>query len=648
MPHSCYTSSKKSGPLETTSPNRRKIRFGVFQVDLASGELYKHGIRIKLQEQPFQVLAVLLEHPGEMVTREELRQRLWGHDTYVDFDHSLNISVNKLREALGDSAATPRFIETLPRRGYRFVAPVAVEEPGPAAAALESAVPPAGLAKTEPARTNRALIAVVLAVAIGLITSAVWLTPWRGTPARASRIMLAVLPFQDLGQDHGEDFFIAGLHDEMIAQLGHLNPMRLGVIARTSTSQPGLVQKPIDQIGRDLRVDYVLEGSIRREADRFRITAELIKVSDMTQMWTETYEVKLGDMLTVQEDLGHRVSDALSMEFLPAMEQQMKQRATGNAEAYEAYLKGRFLWHQETRQASEQAIALFQKAITLDPNYAPAYVGLADTYNVMGGYGFVPANEAFPKGKAAAAKALELVPNLSDAYSSMAFAAFYYDWNFVEAERLFRQALQIDPNNLLAHEFYGSFLHVMGRLDEAEAENQLAKKLDPLDGWLYDDKGWILLTRRRPQDAASEFQRSVQLNPSFPAGHLSLAVAYMRTGQYDQALAEVKQAEQLGGDPTRVLEILGSAQALSGDKTGAEATVNKLVAGNISGRVSPYSVALIYTALGKKSDALDWLEKGYKEKDTWIIWVGVLQEWQSLRSEPRFLDLLRELKLPQA
>jgi TolB-like protein/DNA-binding winged helix-turn-helix (wHTH) protein/tetratricopeptide (TPR) repeat protein len=643
--------------LETNSPTRRKIRFGVFQVDLASGELYKHGIRIKLQEQPFQVLAVLLEHPGEMVTREELRQRLWGHDTYVDFDHSLNISINKLREALGDSAATPRFIETLPRRGYRFVAPVTVEEPAAPAPApvVEAAAAPTSAAQVEsattsstpiPTRTNRAFSAVVIAVALGLAISAVWLRPWQGNSSGAGRVMLAVLPFQDLSRDHSQDYFIAGLHDEMIAQLGHLNPARLGVIARTSTIQPSLAQKPIDQIGRDLRVDYVLEGTIRRDADRFRITAELIKVSDMTQMWTETYEVKLGDMLTLQEDIGHRVSDALSMEFLPAMEQQMQQRATRNAEAYEAYLKGRFLWHQETRQASEQAIALFQKAITLDPNYAPAYVGLADTYDVMGGYGFVPADEAFPKGKAAAAKALELAPNLSDAYSSMAFAAFYYDWNFVEAERLFRQALQLDPNNVLAHEFYGSFLHVMGRLDEAEAENQLAKKLDPLDGWLYDDKGWILLTRRRPQDAVSEFQKSVELNPSFPAGHLSLAVAYLRTQQYDKALAEVQKAEELGGDPTRVLEILGSAQATSGDKAGAEATVHKLVTGNISGRVSPYSIALIYTALGRKSEALDWLEKGYKEKDTWIIWVGVLQEWQSLRSEPRFMNLLHELKLP--
>jgi TolB-like protein/DNA-binding winged helix-turn-helix (wHTH) protein/Tfp pilus assembly protein PilF len=645
--------------VETNSSTRRKIRFGVFQVDPASGELYKHGIRIKLQEQPFQVLSVLLEQPGEMVTRDELRQRLWGHDTYVDFDHSLNISINKLREALGDSAATPRFIETLPRRGYRFVAPVTVEEPAAPSSAPspEPAVAPSDAARIEPASTsatpipvasNRAFIAVLIAVALGLAISAVWLRPWRGASSGASRIMLAVLPFQDLSQDHSQDYFIAGLHDEMIAQLGHLNPARLGVIARTSTVQPSLAQKPIDQIGRDLRVDYVLEGTIRRDADRFRITAELIKVSDMTQMWTETYELKLGDMLTLQEDVGHRVSDALSMEFLPAMEQQMRQRATHNAEAYEAYLKGRFLWHQETRQASEQAIALFQKAIALDPSYAPAYVGLADTYNVMGGYGFVPADEAFPKGKVAAAKALELSPNLSDAYSSMAFAAFYYDWNFNEAERLFRQALQLDPNNLLAHEFYGSFLHVMGRLDEAEAENQLAKRLDPLDGWLYDDKGWVLLTRRRPQEAVSEFRRSVELNPSFPAGHLSLAVAYMRTQQYDKALAEVNQAEQLGGDPTRVLEILGSVQAASGDQAGAEATVNKLVAGNISGRVSPYSVALIYTALGRKSEALDWLEKGYKEKDTWIIWIGVLQEWQSLRSEPRFVNLLHELKLPSA
>jgi TolB-like protein/DNA-binding winged helix-turn-helix (wHTH) protein len=650
------------------SQTRRKYHFGVFELDPLSGELYKHGIRVKLQDQPFQVLVVLLERPGEMVTREELRQRLWGHDTYVDFDHSLNISINKLRDALGDSATSPRFIETLPRRGYRFLAPVAVDQPvaipsvtvaavtavAAEPAALQTETPSvkeekaAGESRTPPVRGKPLLVATVAVLITLAIVLAVWLWPKPrvGTVSPQGRVMLAVLPFQDLTADQKEMYFITGLHDEMISQLGRLHPSRLGVIARTSVLQYASTHKPVDQIGRDLHVEYVLDGTVRMAGDHFRITAALIQVSDQTQLWTETYELKMGDMLSLQEDVSGRVAQALSVEFLPEAQQELRQSATANAEAYQAYLQGRYLWHQETHDSLEQAIKQFQKAIELDPNYAPAYVGLADSYNVLGGYGFVPPDDAFGKGKIAANKALELAPNLSDAHTSLAFASFYYDWDWSTAERQFKKAIALNPNNQIAHEFYSSFLHVMGRLDEAEAENRIAKELDPMDGWLYDDKGWMLLSRRKPEAAIPEFQKAIELNPKFPAAHLSLAVAYTRMGQYQQAFEEVRKAEQLRGDPTRVLEIMGSVQALSGDLAGAKATVDRLREGNIGGRVSPYSVALIYTAMGKKSDALDWLEKCYKDEDTWTVWIGVLVEWDSLRSEPRFVNLIHRLKLP--
>jgi TolB-like protein/DNA-binding winged helix-turn-helix (wHTH) protein len=636
----------------------------VFELDSASGELYKHGLRVKLQDQPFQVLVVLLERSGEMVTREELRQRVWGHDTYVDFDHSLNISINKLRDALGDSAATPRFIETLPRRGYRFLAPVTVEEPvassAPGPVSVAAAVPapavetppaappvPATQVVRPTAKRSHWVIAGVTTAILLIVGAATWYwTRQASIPTATGRIMLAVLPFQDLTPDRKQDYFIAGLHDEMISQLGQLHPSRLGVIARTSALQYATERKPVDQIGRDLHVEYVLDGTVRHAGDHFRITAALIQVSDQTQLWTETYELKMEDMLTLEEDVASRVSQALSVEFLPEAQQELRQSATANAEAYQAYLQGRYLWHQETRDSLEQAITLFQKAISLDPNYAPAYVGLADTYDVLGGYGFVPPDDAFGKGKAAANKALELAPNLSDAHTSLGFASFYYDWDWSTAERQFKKALALNPNNQIAHEFYSSFLHVMGRLDEAEAENRIAKELDPMDGWLYDDKGWMLLSRRKPEAAIPEFQRAIELNPKFPAAHLSLAVAYTRVGRFQEAFDEVHKAEQLGGDPTRVLEILGSVQALSGDLAGAQGTVDRLRKGNIGGRVSPYSVALIYTAMGKKSDALDWLEKCYKDEDTWTVWIGVLVEWDSLRSEPRFRNLIHRLKLP--
>jgi serine/threonine-protein kinase len=291
------------------------------------------------------------------------------------------------------------------------------------------------------------------------------------------------------------------------------------------------------------------------------------------------------------------------------------------------------------------AVAEFERAVKSDPNYASAYVGLADAYNVLGGYGLVPPDEVFPKGEAAAEKALEISPNFSDAYSSIGFAHFYYDWDWAAAEASFRKALALNPNNAVAHLFFASFLHATGRLPEAEVENKIGRGLDPKSSWGYDDHGWMLLTEHKPAEAIAEFQRSLALNPEFAAGHLSLAVAYLRNKQFPEAIEETRKAETLHGDPTRVLEVLGEAQALSGDVKGAESTLDRLLNNDIGGKVSPYSVALIYTSLGFKDRAMDWLEKGYREKEPWLPWLRVLVEWDPLRTEPRFAALLQRMKL---
>lgn len=609
---------------------------------------------MRLQDQPFQVLAILLERPGEVVTREDLRQRIWGDDTYVDFDHSLNISVNKLREALGDSAASPRFIETLPRRGYRFIAPVTVEQvseqpadtlPAAQKPDITSEVPTPS-ATISPKRDLWRPFALFL---IAVVLLGAWVL-WRrsrteSTAAPARKVMLAVLPFENLTGNKQEEFFVTGLHDEMIAQLGRMHPSQLGVIARASTAHYATTRKPLAEIGRDLNADYVLDGTVRQVGERFRITASLVDISNQTQLWTETYQPTMGDVLAMQESVARSVAHALTIEFLPQAAQEMQQHSKTNAAAYEAYLRGRFLWRQETFGSLQQAITQFQRAIELDANYAPAYVGLADSYILLGTYGFVPVDTTIPKGKAAAARALEISPKYSDAYNSLAFASFYYDWDWNQAEILFRKALDLNPNNQLAHEFYSSYLHAMGRLDEAEAENAIAKELDPLSAWVYDDKGWMLLSGRRPADAVAEFQRAIEIDPRFLVARLSLAVAYTRLGRYADALHETDLAEEGGADPTRVLEVRGAAQALSGDTAAANATLGKLLRGKINGRVSPYSVALIYTALGKKKEAIDWLERAVRDKDTWVIWIKVLVEWDPLRSEPRFNALLQQLKL---
>lgn len=635
--------------MNSPIPPRPLYRFGVFQLDPAAQELYKHGIRVKLQEQPFRVLLLLIESPGAVVSREELRKKLWEQDTYVDFDHSLNITLNKLRAALGDSASQPRFIETVPRLGYRFLAPVQLQSRLP-----EATSTPASLPSPEPAVASAlkntgsksrlpglAALAAVLLIAAGL---SFWFA--RGSkPARPERALLAVMPFDNQTSQLGDEYFVAGLQDEMIGQLGRLNPAHLGVIARTSVSRYAGTRMPVRQIAQELHVNFVLTGNVFKAGDHFRIAAELIDAQDETRLWGQTYEPGMGSMATLQEDVARQVSRALAIELLPEAMQQLHQSSTTSGDAYRAYLQGRFLWYQETRSSLQQALGSFQHAVDMDPNYAPAYVGMADAYNVLGGYGFVPPADAFPRGKAAAQKALQLAPELSDAYASLAFSAFYYDWDWKNADALFRKAIELNANNQVAHTFYTAFLHATGRLDEAEAQNRIANELDPMSAWVYDDKGWLMLSRRRPQDAIVAFRKGVSMDRSYPAAHLSLAVALSRVGKFQEALDEVRQAEALHGDPTRVLEVLGSVQALSGDRAGAQATLEKLKSGNIAGRVSPYSVALIYNALGRTRDSLDWLEKGVRERDTWCLWIKVLVEWQNLRNEPRFQKLLSDLQL---
>jgi TolB-like protein/DNA-binding winged helix-turn-helix (wHTH) protein len=331
--------------MNAERPNVRRILFGVFELDPSSGELYKHGIRIKLQDQPIQVLGLLLETPGEVVTRDELRQRIWDQDTFVDFDHSLNISINKLRDALGDSASSPRFIETLPRRGYRFIGSVRDPQPPPGTALSPApqvspvsvpatSQPAAGTAPpaTPGASVDKSVIwkqwYVPVAVLLVFALAAAWFWQRNRDPLQRRRVMLAVLPFENLAPDQNKAYFVAGLHDELIAQLGRLHPSRLGVIARTSVIQYAIKRQPVDQIGRELHVDYVLDGAIRRVGDRFRITAELIQVSDQTHLWTETYEPNMSDMLGMQEDVARRVSQAIAIEFLPEAQQEFRQAAT--------------------------------------------------------------------------------------------------------------------------------------------------------------------------------------------------------------------------------------------------------------------------------------------------------------------------------
>jgi TolB-like protein/DNA-binding winged helix-turn-helix (wHTH) protein/Tfp pilus assembly protein PilF len=649
-------------PEHTSGP----VRFGVFQADPRTGELYKHGIRLRLQEQPFQLLLLLLERPGEVVSREELRQKLWASTTHVDFDHCLNIAMNKLRDALGESAENPRYIETLPKRGYRFIG--TVERPGAAAAAATRAEAEASIAPAsgEPAASGttvvigrRELAWILGAAAVLLVFMAAMWTMWLGRepgmarPAAGGgsgggRLMLAVLPFENLSNDPQQEYFIAGLTDELIAQLGRMHAARLGVIARTSVLQYAGTRKPIQEIGRELNVGYVLEGSVRRSGERVRITAQLIAVTDQTHLWAETFDRQAQDVLQVQSEVAKEVADALGMELLPGERAAMERMPTESMAAYDEYLRGRHFWNRRTEADFEKARAHFERAIAKDPGFALAHAALADTYNLMGGYAMRPAGDVFPKAKAAARKAMELDGTLGAPHAALGFAAFNYDWDFQAAEQHFREALARNPNNAAARQWYAELLHAWGRVEEAQAEIRRARELDPLSMAVMDDAGWILVSRKKLDEAVQEFQSEVELNEQWPYACYSLATAYMYSGKHEQALQTLERARAVGGETARYLQVRAMVEAFAGRKQQALQTLAKLMARPEGERGPVYGQAAVYAGLGDAEAALALLEKGYAMRESWLVWLRTYPEWEPLRGDARFQELVKRMGLPAA
>ena len=454
------------------------VRFGVYEVDLRAGELRKRGRKVRLQEKPFQILAALLERPGEVVTREELHRRLWPPDTFVDFDGSLNAATNKLREALGDSAENPRFVETLPRRGYRFIGPVekpvqaaataAVgsgisDDPAPSthggAALIEDAAPLAHAAEgvATLSRTHRYRTPLWLALsAIGAaVVASYFLFPgfWepsgsRALPPPSGRIMLGVLPFDNYTGDPEQQYLVGGLTEEVIAQLGRLNPERLGVIARTSTAAFGASARPIAQMGQELGIDYAVEGSVRRENDRVRITVQVIDVRDRTHTWAENYEQQLSGILELQTEIAGLITRSLALKLLDDDAPQVGAAETTNEAAYEAYLKGRYFREQITERGFRKGIEYFDRAIDEDPDYARAYSGLAGCYCLLGGHGMEleRPSDVLPRAKEVAQRALELDDSLAEAHGVLGMIALKFDWDLEEAQRRFRRATELNPS----------------------------------------------------------------------------------------------------------------------------------------------------------------------------------------------------------
>jgi len=633
-----------------------RLRFGVFDVDVRAGELRKHGLRVRLQEQPFQILAMLLEHPGQVVTREELQKKLWPADTFVDFDHGLNKAVNKIRDALGDSAESPRFVETVARRGYRFLAEVKAADaaPGQSPHVAPPPIPAAetrdrpDLAVTPAATKNRApSLAWKMAVFVPLALI-VFFTGWKlHSRYYAATVIhsLAVLPLESLSNDASQDYFADGMTDELISDLGQLSALR--VISRTSVMGYKHAHKPLPQIARELNVDAIVEGTVLRSGDRVRITAQLIDATADKHLWSQSYEGELKDTLALQNQVARAIADQIRIKLNPQEQAALKIARVVNPEAYESYLKGRYFWNKRTPDSLKVALAYFNQAIDEDPNYAQAYSGLADTYALLGDwqYAVMTSKEAFPRAKAAAIKALELDSTLSEAHNSLAFCFDAFDWDLESAGKEFQRSIELNPGYATAHHWYAWHLSLLGRFDEALEEMRKAKNLDPLSLIINADLAELLVIAHFYDESIIQSRATIAMDPNFALAHNQLAQAYLQKHMNVEAIAELQKAVELsGGSPTCVAN-LARAYAASGKTSEAVKLLGDLKNHSNRGYSDASEVAVVYAALGDKDQAMQWLETGYQERFN----PGVLLRpgFDPLRSDPRFQDLLRRIGFPR-
>jgi TolB-like protein len=572
----------------TASPSQ--IRFGVFEVNLGTGELRKKGHKLRLQDQPFQLLILLLEKPNQVVSREEIQRKIWDADTFVDFNHGVNRAINKLREALGDSADNPRFIETLSKRGYRFIAPV-----------------------------QRDL-----------------------QPAERAKKMLIVLPFSNLSLEPNQEYFADGLTEEMIAHLSRLDPERLGVIARTSAMQFKNTSKNIKAIGEELGVQFALEGSIRRAGDRVRITAQLIQVSDQTHLWAESYDHELKDVLSIQRDVAARIAHSLALELVPERRPLVPDSISSNTEAYELYLRGRYYLNQRVEHSCVQAVDHFNEALQKCPAYAPAYAGLADAYTVIGFYGAIPPSTAFERAKTAATTAVQLDGKLSEAHTILGYATLQYDWDWPAAEVEHKRAIELNPGGY-EYDWYGFNLVQVGQFPEALAALECARRVDPLSLIIACHIGWTFYFAREYEKSVRHLEKTVAFDPTFPLARYHLGKTYVQMRDFTRGIEELQSTVEGSGQHPGALAALAYALGAAGRQSEGRAVLAKVLELQQHRHVLAYFVAFALNSLSSKEETLEWLEKACMERSGWILHLPFEPAFDNLRSDPHFADLMKRI-----
>jgi len=584
-------------------PAARLLRFGPFELDTRAGELRKRGTSLPLKGQPLQVLEILLRHSGDIVTREELRTQLWTADTFVDFEHSLHNAIARLRDTLGDSVTAPRFIQTLPRRGYRFV------------------------------------------MAVESVDGETYGAPSLGSTvqSRAPEIRaLAVLPLADLSGDPAQGYFTDGMTEALITSLAKIGKLR--IISRTSVMPYRSSRKSLPRIARELNVDAVLEGSVLRSGERVRITAQLIHAHSDQHLWAESYERDLRDILAVQSDIAREVANRVRIMLTPEERARLEARPV-NPQAHDLLLKARFQRNQRTEESVKKALTYFQSAIEIDPKWAEGYVGIADCHNILAYYNGLAPKEGYSRSERAARKALELDPSLGEAHAAIGVMKRDYEWDWAGAEQHFQRAIELNPGCVDAYHWRGTMFGMLGRHREALSEKMKALEIDPLSPVYRTDVGRLHYFVREYDQAIENYRAALEIDPNFFLTHTLLGQAYLQKGMFKPALTALGAAMRITGDSAFALARLAHGQALAGDIVKARGLLRRLQAAAKRKYVSPCDHALVHAGFGELKETLKYLERALEERSIWLGYLNVEPAFDALRGHRQFQSLLKRIGL---
>jgi TolB-like protein/DNA-binding winged helix-turn-helix (wHTH) protein/Tfp pilus assembly protein PilF len=640
-----------------TSPVRR---FGAFEIDLQSGELRKHGMRLRLSGQPARVLTVLIEHAGEIVAREELHFRLWPADTFVDFDHGLNNAVGRIREVLDDSSDTPRYVETIPRRGYRFIAPLSDLRPATVLPAAESNLAPghkiappnaSGPAVLPPefkgsSTRLRVLLTGIVLLALLICGFAIY----RGIRAKATIQppikSVAVLPLKNISSDPNQEYLADGMTEALIGRLAGIRDLR--VTSRTSVMQFKDTHMSAPEIAKALHVDALVEGSVMREGNRVRVHAQLIRAASDEHFWSETYDRDFRDALALQSDVARAIAEKVEVTVTGKEHERLTAARPVSPEAYESYLKGRYTLDKSNSSSGiEESIGYFQDAINRDPSFASAYLGLASAFSNLGTIfvGGATPSQSRPKVVSAARKALELDPDLAEAHLFLA-DTLQRQWHWAEAEAEYRRALELSPNDAVAHAAFADWLMCQGRLDEALAWAKRGRELDPL-AVSGDTIGWILFVARRYSEATRELRSVLAVHPDDVSALWDLGFVLIAEGRPQEAIPILEKTVALTGRSPGAVELLATAYARAGNRTQALRLIDELKQRQKTGYVPAGAFINPYLGLGDYNEAFIWFERAYQEQSNILQFLKVHPFFDPVRNDPRFADLLHRVDLDQ-